>query len=277
MSKTNPKTLVAAKKENPKKRKLYLARLEAENLPAEPIIPQPKPIRQFQLAHLAATLAKGADFDTGVSEVTAKALQVWNAAGKTLVTAAQADVLAKGLLVMDRQDWEIYTESLIASMDDMHGAVPGHNQQDVIKQSRENARAKAGLAACQAWKIGPGSDDTLKYWFPGKAETVETRKLKFYDLVAYAAKAAEEADELPWRSKDGNKLKSSILSAWAPLGAPDEKPIELALVMAEVFLKKFGEIELKKNMVSVSPLLARWLTVMRQDQLALAKNRIQHT
>ena len=239
MSKLKTNAAVPVAKPVSKKTSLYNERLEAAGLPPNPIVSEPKPIRQFQLAHLAATLAGGAGGEVGASELTVRALQLWNAAGKTLVTSAQAEVLAKGLLVMDRKDWEMHAETLIASMDNLHGAVPGYNPNDLVKESRQMARGKAGLAVSQAWKIGPDSDDTLKLLFSGKAETVETRKQKFYELVAYAATAAENTDEVYLHAKDGNKLKSSILSAWAPLGEPDDKAMDMALVLLEVFQKKY--------------------------------------
>jgi len=272
MSKTKPKTVVPVEKKTSKKQSLYTDRLEAAGLPSKPIVSEPKPIRQFQLAHLAATLARGTDFETGASEITARALQVWNAAGKTLVTADQTDVLVKGLLVMDRKDWEIHAEVLIASMDDIHGALAGHNQDDVIKQSRDNAKAKAGLAVIQACGMGPGNEVVLKQWFPGKAETADSRAAKFAELMEFAKKRINEPEELPWGTQDANVLKNSILKAWEPLTLDARKWMDVLLTVADHFIKTPANAKGKQGL-SNFPALARWFTVMRHEQLVAAKNR----
>lgn len=272
MSKTKPKPVVAVQKENPKNRKLYLARLAAEGVQSEPIVSETKPIRQFQLAHLAATLAKGADADNGASEISAKAMQVWNAAGKTLVIAAQTDVLVKGLLILDRKDWEIHANALIRSMDDLDGAVLGQNPTEQRNQSREKARAKAGLAICQAWRLGPDIENVLKCWFPGKAETADSRANKLVALIQFAKMVAEKSDELHWDAPDGDWLKSSMLSTWSPLALANDASISMPVRIVKHIFTTPAQA---KSDVALGwfPLLARWLTVMRQDQLTKAKQR----
>ncbi|MEI8291010.1 MAG: hypothetical protein WCH99_16210 [Verrucomicrobiota bacterium] len=46
---------------SPNKGKLYQSKLAELELPTEPLMPKEAQARQFQLAHLAATLAKGTD------------------------------------------------------------------------------------------------------------------------------------------------------------------------------------------------------------------------
>lgn len=270
-SKPKVKPAVAMEKGSNKKPSLYADRLRAEGLPLQPIVSESKTIRQFQLAHLAATLARGTDSETGASEITARALQMWNAAGKTMVTAAQTDVLVKGLLVMDRKDWVIHAEALIQSMDDIHGALPGRNNDEVIKKSRDTAKTKAGLAVIQAWAKGPENEVAMKKWFPGKAETSASRIAKFAALMKYADKLIGEPEELPWGTKDANVLKNSILNAWDPLSL-EEDWMEAMLCVAEWYLKAPEKAESKKGLADFPP-LARWFTVMRHDQLFAAKQR----
>ena len=272
MSKPKVKNVVGVEKNSSKKPSLYHDRLIAEGVPMQPIVSEPKPIRQFQLAHLAATLARGADFEIGASEITARALQVWNAAGKTLVTAAQADVLVKGLLVMDRNDWEIHAEALIRSMDDIHGALPGHNNDEVIKQSRDNAKAKAGLAVIQACALGPENEVALKKWFPGKAETSESRIARFAELMEFAKKRINEPEELPWGTQDANVLKNSILKAWEPLSLDVNMWMDVLLSVADIYFTAPDKAKGKQGLATF-PALARWFTVMRHDQLVAAKQR----
>ena len=204
--------------ENPKHQKTYLSRLEELGLPPQPIVTQPKPIRQFQLAHLAATLGRASDDKASPSELTAKALALWNAAGRTLHLEDQAGALVCGLFHYNRADWEAHGKALIASLDDLEGAAPGHNPADIVRRSYEKAQKNAGLAVSEVWKRGPVNADALKCLFSGKAETEESRAERLGQLLQYAKATVDTSDAVKWDAHDGNFLKASIERAWLPLG-----------------------------------------------------------
>lgn len=259
-------------KKKAKRRKLYAPRLEAQGVPLNPIVPEVKPVRQFQLAHLAATLATGPDAKSTPSELTAKAMQIWNASGRAMVVEAQAEVLVKGLFDLDELDWVSHAKALISSFDDMDGAVPGQNPAEQMKAGYEAARRKAGAAVAEVWKYGPRNATALKSLFTAASETEESRAKGVMALLAFAKQTVEASEKLKWRAEDSNLLKASLLCAWEPLGTWDGVIFDKALKQAKGFIEK-PETVLSHSIIAFYPLVARWLAVMRQAQLAANKKR----
>jgi|GEM_PF-2035246 len=255
-----------------KNRTLYLKRLKDEGVPLRPIVPVFKQVRHFQLAHLAATLARGTDAPLKACELADSAVQLWNASGKALFVETQAAVMVKGLFCLDRDDWGAHGRALIASLDDLLGAVPGHNRTAASSKSLAAAQGKAGLAVYQGWNYGPGNDAVLKGLFTGGSESERSRGEGFVELLKYAGRAPERCEKLKWKAKDSDLLKWCMLHAWEPLGVWDEVAVQKAVGMANDFLAE-PENAAANFIIGFSPLVARWLAVMRQEQLVAAKTR----
>jgi hypothetical protein len=147
-------TIAKAAAKQPKKtvvRKTYLQRLEDLKLPAAPVKVAAKPIRQFQLAHLAATLGTSSPGKSSPGESAALALQFRNAAGKALSIENQARVMTRGIFVFQRKEWEAHAKALIAYLDDCDGAVPGQNDSEQATKCYCDAQKKAGRAVTEVW------------------------------------------------------------------------------------------------------------------------------
>ena len=272
MNKTKPDAVEADAGEDQRNRKMYLRRLADDGVPLKPIVPQLKPVRQFQIAHLAATLANGSQSPSGPSECAAKALQFWNASGRALFVEAQAGVLVNGLFCLHRQDWESHGKALIASLDDVDGAMPGQNPSDVIRLSYESAQKRAGSAVSQVWKSGPRNGAALRGLFPATSETEESRGKKFIGLLQAAKTLIEACESLAWRAKDSNRLKACILHAWEPLGIWNEEVFQKGLDQAQELLDD-PDRAWANSIVAFYPFVARWFAVMRQEQQIHAKER----
>ena len=129
----------------------YEQKLKEMGLPLTPIKPQAKPVRQFQLAHLAATLGTSSQVKNSPSESAALALQFWNAAGKALLIEAQARVLTRGIFVLARKEWEAHANALIDYFDDCDGALPGQTDSGEASKCYCEAQKKAGCAVAEVW------------------------------------------------------------------------------------------------------------------------------
>ena len=112
----------------------------------------------------------------------------------------------------------------------------------------------------------------MKKWFPGKAETAESRVAKFGELIEFAKKRVNDSDDLPWETKDANALKNSILKAWEPLSLDVNQWMDVILTVADHFITTPANAKGKQGLANF-PALARWFTAMRQDQLVAAKQR----
>jgi hypothetical protein len=253
-------------------RKLYAARLGELGLPLEPIKAEVRCPDQFQVARLAATLGAGAGDSKSPTELAGQAVQLWQASGRAMFIERQTDVMVRGLFCLDRGDWEAHGRALIASLDDLEGAVPGQNPAELVRQSHEAAQRKAGLAVSQVWKYGPRNGAALKGLFAGKAETEDSRAKGLAELLSFAICAMETCESLTWRAKDSDRLRWCVLHAWEPLGIWDEAVIEKGLQQAREFIAK-PDGALAVSLVGFYPFVARWLAVMRQHQLAGAKAR----
>ena len=254
--------------------KTYLTRLEAEGVSQTPARPQVRPVRQFQLAHLAATLARGANGEASASKLAQEAMQIWNAAGKVLFVERQADEIVKGLFCLNEDDWQAHGNALIASLNDVDGAVPGQNPTNEVQKRHEAAQRDAGAAVFRLWKHGPQNIDALKALFPNDSETVAKRETKFTELLEYAKGVTEKSDRLPWNEEDSDKLSGVLLQIWEPLGLWDDQAMDKAAGQAKQLLDNPGAA-LSGFRFCFNPIVARWLAVMRLRQLAAARDRTQ--
>lgn len=252
--------------------KTYLARLAAEGVSQAPTRPQVRPVRQFQLAHLAATLARGANGEASASKLAQEAMQIWNAAGKVLFVEGQANELVKGSFCLNEEDWQAHANALIASLNDVDGAVPGQNPTNEVQKRHEAAQRDAGAAVFRMWKHGPQNVDALKALFPNDSETIATREKKFVELLQYAKGITEKSDRLAWNEEDSDKLNGVVLQTWEPLGLWNDQALDKAVGQAKQLLDNPGAALLGFRF-SFNPIVARWLAVMRLRQLAAARDR----
>lgn len=257
--------------ESPRNRKLYLSRLKECGVPEEPSVSQPARVEQFQLAQLAVTLACRGTGDRGPSELAGVALQFWNAAGNALRVEEQAQVVVKGLLILDRQGWDAHCKALIGLLNDLEGAPPGQHSSQVVCKSHESARKKAAAAVFRTWRGGPPVDELLRALFPGRTETEAKRRAKLLALGHFAREVIRSGEHLPLGTKDGNPLGAALFHAWEPLGGCDGEAFDHAVAQATALVEK-PELALT-SLIPFNPCVARWLAVLQQDQSADAKRR----
>lgn len=276
--KPKKKAPVVAKKEEPEKSatpekdKLYQRRLEELALPKKPVEPDVWQVKQFQLANLAASLGKGTEKPEQTSELVNRALLIWKAAGKALAVEEQARVMVKGLFTYNTDHWQQHGNALIASQNDLDGAVPGRNAADEIRDSYIAAQRKAGQAVNDVWKYEDWRGATLKCLFPSEKISEEERGKQLLRLVEYAREAVENADALPWMVKDADPLKASIIHAWHPLGVWDDAMFDKAVKQAKECIEKPGGVQMD-HVLAFYPFVARWLAVMRHEMTSDAKKR----
>ncbi len=250
----------------------YAQRLRSVGIPENPMVAEFKPVGQFRLAMLAATLVKSGDGAVSPSEVAGRALQIWNASGRALFVEQQASVLVTGVFCLDRKDWVKHADALVASWNDHHGAVPGHNSSEEAQKSRASAQQKAGRAVSQLWNLGPPTDEAAKQLFRGKAGTKLSREKDLVGLLSFAKQSVEHSPDLGLLAGDGDFLKASMLDAWSPLGTWDEAYLSEALTLARAFIDNPDD-DRSNYIMAACPIVARWLVVMRFNQLAAAKTR----
>ena len=250
-------------------RKTYLNRLEDAELTKPPVQGTAKPPSHVELAQLAASLAKDASAQASAGELAGRALEIWNASVSAMFVEEMAAFVVKGVCIFDEEDWRTHCRALVALFDDAKGAVPGQSTSAHFRESNKQAQAKAGEAVAHLWRQKQRGGDVIRALFPAKSETEETRSQKLLALLEFAKKRVSQCDELNW-AQDGNRLKACLQNAWEPLGFPsdDAKFVEFA---AKVWMA------LPKNVLvsnlGASPVLARWLTVLRIEQAAEAKSR----
>jgi hypothetical protein len=264
-------TIAKAAASQPRKnatRKTYPQRLADLGLPESPVKSPAKQIRQFQLAHLAATLGTPSQGKISPNESAALALQFWNAAGKSLSIENQARVLTRGIFVFQRKEWEAHAKALIAYFDDCDGALPGQNDSEDATKCYCDAQKKAGRAVAEVWE-GMSRHEMLKALFPGKNGTEKTREAEFVKLLQYAKAFVENDNSLDLQSDGENRLKASLVRAWYPLELMDEEKnlYGSGIKQIQVLLNK-PEIASNNQFVAVNGQVVRWLAVMRQNQLS---------
>lgn len=253
----------------------YQERLQEKGLPLRRLGVQVAPPQQFHIAQLAATMSRSTDEDDldqeqSVTDLAARALQLWNASGGVLLASQHIEVVTRGLLYFDATDWTDHALDLRDCLDDARSALPG--QVDGGSQSWKAAR-KAGSSVEVAWRrMRHKDDDILKALFPGKAETERTREEKFCSLIEYA----RDRFLCEPSTKDGGtnrrQFDASLADAWSPLaiardetGAFSDKIEEARLADPKGFLDE--------HTMLMFPWFVRWLVLMRQRQLTEGKVR----
>ena len=259
--------------DNSRNSKLYAARLADLGLLKAPVVAQVKTVRQFHLAHLAATLAKDAAANASAGELVGRALQIWNASGSAVFVEELATFILKGICVFDRKDWDSHARTLIGLLDDAEGAVPGQSPSEQVQESYAQAQGKAGAALVHLWRRKRRGEEVVRALFPAKSETEQSRAKKLVELLEFAKARVAGCDELTWIAKDGNRLKGCILHAWQPFGISkdDELLFSAGMDLVGAWLEKPSSVAVSH--LGFSPMVARWLSVIRMEQLAAAKNR----
>ncbi|HOX59384.1 MAG TPA: hypothetical protein P5205_19640 [Candidatus Paceibacterota bacterium] len=255
-----------------KKQYNYSGRLEAEGVTAAPLTAAVKPPRQFQLAHLAATLARGTSGDVNVGDLVAVARQIWDAAGRELLPEVQARGLMRGLLLLNAEDWTAHAEALILTHNDLASAAPGRMSPKRVRESRETARCRAGLAVSQVWGYGPGNDAGLKALFQAKNETEATRGRHLGQLLRLAKGHYESCEVLALRADGPDLLRGCMEHAWEPLGIWDQDAFNKSVERVKGYVAD-PDTAFRDPQLMQCPIVARWLAVMRQEQFAVAKTR----
>jgi hypothetical protein len=266
------KKVVPAEQQNKKQRIHYLRRLSEVGVPESPAKAQIRSIRQFQLAHLAATIAPTLKSKNGPSDCAALAMQYWNAAGKSLLIESQARVLVRGVFVLQRKEWEAHARALIAFLDDSDGALPGQKDSEQETESFSAAQTKAGRAVADVWEF-VHREDMLRALFSPSSVKKGTVGKEFTALLEFAKVSFESDGALDWQSDGEDRLKASVVAAWYPLNLWDEdigKGPGLAQVKS--LIEKPASAP-ANNFVGLFAPVARWLTVMRQKQLSTSKTR----
>lgn len=253
-------------------RKTYTERLEALGLPGAPIRPQAKPIRQFQLAHLAATLSVVNQKKMTPGDNTALALQYWNAAGKALLIETQVRELIRGIDVLARKEWEAHANALIAYFDDCDGALPGQTDSELASKCYCDAQKKAGRAVSEVW-MGMPRSEVLKVLFTKKNLTEENREAEFIKFLAYAKKDIETDSALDLQADGEDRVKASLVRAWHPLEMSDEEILSGSGVRQINVLFKNAKVASTTQMLGANAQVVRWLAVMRQRQLSANMKR----
>jgi hypothetical protein len=262
----------------------YQKRLEALGLTNIPVAAGVTPVRQFQLAQLAATLGIG---EGGVKpiDLVERAMQIWNISGWFPCIMEQADQMARGVCVYHRVDWGVLGRALIQLLDggmidvedDMNRGTELNIEHVVVARKRA-AGVRAGNIVAQLWRIAPHKYGVAKALFPGKSETAKRRAQKLVELLEYAKRKIADCCESEQklgaaRKAKGDAVQASILKAWEPLALSKGEKCDFdnAVEMARWLLKDSRNA--KPEFLDFAPQLARWAAVMRQEQAAAAKNR----
>ena len=271
MNKTNNTATHEGQSDGRRNRKTYKTRLSDASLPTLPAAPQVWPARQFQLAHLAATLAKDAAKDATATELVLRALRIWNASGRALLVEKQLDVLVKGLLCYNMTDWSVQANVLLDAFDDALDSLSVTEEQAGPPRLSASSRATEVLVA--RWSCANVDTDTvLEALFASRCETKETRRKQFKRLMSdtktFMEKESTRMKESGQPSRANNPVRYWVELAWAPL---DLGIASRAVSMARQAIES-PEMLLQPG-VLICPRLIRWLVVMRQEQSAAAKRR----
>jgi hypothetical protein len=250
-------------------RKTYECRLAESGLTKPPVAPTVKKPTQKELAQLAVSLAKDAPGRASAGELTGRALEIWKAASSAVFVEEMASYVVKGLCIFNGYDWNRHCRSLVALLDDARGAVPGQSSREQFKESARRAQVKAGEAVALLWKQEQRDEAVIRALFPGKGETADTRYKKLLALLDFAKRRLDECSELDW-IEDGKRLRTCLQQTWEPLGIPADE-LKVIEVAAQAWLHQPHFVEASN--LSALPMLARWLSMLRMEQAAEAKNR----
>jgi hypothetical protein len=259
--------------ENLRNRKTYLNRLEEVGLDEPPVIKRGKMPSASELARLAAALEKDSTSKVSAAELTARARDIWNASANLPFVEVMAEFIVRGICLFDKQDWERHCHSLIGLLDDAEGAVPGLRTSEQQVGSIRSARTKASIGVAQIWKraeVAERGEEVIRALFPAKSETEESRRRKLVGLLEFARVKVAVPGHEAWHLKYGITVPATLTAAWMPLTIPreDMKVVEAA-ANAWLDLPKMVQV----SNLGASPILARWLAVLRMRQVSEAKSR----
>jgi hypothetical protein len=255
-------------------RKTYLGRLEEMKLTEPPVAARAKAPTHAEVARLAAALSKETP-GASPNELAARAVEIWNASARAMFVEAMAGFVVKGICYFDREDWATHCRALVALFDDARGAIPGQSSVESSRESGKQARIKAGAAVAEIWKRedreGKG-EGVLEALFHGVSESKKSRSKKLLSLLGFAQARVDGGGchELSWRAVDGNRLKACLMHGWEPLAFPADEACVLETA-AKAWLEFPRNVTVSN--VGALPVLARWLTVLRMEQLVEAKSR----
>jgi hypothetical protein len=178
-----------------------------------------------------------------------------------------------GLCLFDKHDWTRHCHMLIGLLDDANGAVPGLRGEEHYLRSIRRARGRASMAAAEIWRRAGRAErgeQVIRALFPAKSETEESRRRKLAGLLEFARDKVAVPGQEEWALKYGIRVAATLIAAWMPLMVPpeDARFIETA-AMGWMDLPKTVEVP----NLGASAVLARWLAVLRMQQLKEAKNR----
>ncbi len=271
MSKPKEKPVAAvASAGDEEKSSLYVRRLQDAGLPIKPVATTRQPPRQFQIALVAAMLGQKSDETS--TKLAARAVDIWNASGAAVLVETQAERLAKGALLYNKDDWEANALCLVAMLDTNHGGVPGQKAPDEAQKIYLQARVDAAKAVRRLWGHGPDNDGVLAGLFAAESETEKTRRAKFVELLQLAHAACQKSERLMLGAKSPDRLREAIRSAWSPLGECDATALDTAVAQAKCLIGT-PETALFEKRLGGNPLVVRWLAMVRSEQLATRKKR----
>jgi hypothetical protein len=261
------------KAENLRNRKTYLNRLEEMGLGEPPAIKRGKMPSAIELARLAAELAKDSTNEVSAGDLAARAREIWKASADAPFVEEMAGFVVEGLCLFDKQDWTRHCHVLIGLLNDADGAVPGLRTSEHYVRSIRHARVRASMAAAEMWRrveIDKRGEEVILALFPAKSETEDSRKRKLAALLEFARDKVAVPGHEAWALKYGIRPAATLIAAWMPLKVPpeDAKFIEAA-AMGWMDLPEKVEV----SNLGASPVLARWLAVLRMRQVAEAKSR----
>jgi hypothetical protein len=146
----------------------------------------------------------------------------------------------------------------------------GCTQSEHYLRSIRRARVRASMEAAETWMRAEQGEEVIRALFPAKSETAESRRRKLGGLLEFARDKVAVPGQEEWALKYGIRVAATLIAAWMPLMVPpeDARFIETA-AMGWMDLPKTVEI----SNLGASAVLARWLAVLRKQQLKEAKNR----
>ena len=260
--------------ESSRNRKTYLSRLDDAGLGEPPVLKRVKMPSAIEFARLAAALEKDSTSDVSAGFLVARAREIWKASADAPFVEEMAGFVVGGLCLFDKHDWTRHCHTLIGLLDDAKGAVPGLRTDEHYVRSIRRARVGASMATAQIWRrVEPAERgrDVMRALFPAKSETEESRKRKLAGLLEFAQNKVAAPGHEAWPLKYSIRVAATLIAAWMPLTVPPEDAgfIETAAMGWMDFPTK---VEISN--LGASPVLARWLAVLRMAQVSEAKSRV---
>jgi hypothetical protein len=254
-------------------RKIYEGRLEDLGLTQTPVAAAAKVPSHADLAQMAAALAKDSAGALSAGELVGRASEIWNATTSATEVGEMSAFIVKGLCVFNEEDWQKHCHSLVRLFDESRGAIPGHISKEQLEASSKRAQVKGGAALVHLWRGKPVSErgaEVIRSLFPAKSETEETRCKKLITLLEFAKRKVDHSNNFDWRDLHAERLTASLRDAWSPLDMSSEEVNSIQLA-ADVWLLRPGTVKVAN--LGAFAVLARWLAVMRMQQMSEAKSR----